>query len=240
MILAAGRGERLRPWTDITPKPLLWAGRRRLIEWHLYALAASGVRDVVINVAWLADQFPQILGDGSRYGLRIHWSVEGADGGPALETAGGIRRALDRLGDCFWVVSADVFVPQFVFSGEALGAFAASEHLAELWMVQNPPHHPVGDFAFESGSDRLGPDSEDRSTWSSIGLFRASLFEAVQPGQRLPLRPLLDEAARNGSLVGRRWNGQWIDVGTADRLRQASVSAEAYSTDAPRIPKQGR
>ena len=226
MILAAGRGERLRPWTDSTPKPLLQVGGRRLIEWHLYALSASGVQEVVINVAWLADQFPQVLGDGSRYGLRIHWSVEGADSGAALETAGGIRLALDRLGECFWVVSADVFVPQFVFSGEALGTFGASEHLAELWMVPNPAHHPDGDFAFHAGGDRLGLSTDDRSTWSSIGLFRASLFEPVQPGQRLPLRPLLDEAARKGALVGRRWEGRWIDVGTTDRWQQASASAE--------------
>lgn len=227
MILAAGRGARLRPFTDVTPKPLLQVGPYRLIEWHLRAMALSGIQDVVINVAWLAHEFPRVLGDGSRYGLRIHWSVEGPDEGSALETAGGIRFALDRLEEHFWIVSADVFVPEFVFSAEMFDSFARASHLAQLWMVANPRHHPGGDFAFQPGSDCLDAFSEERSTWASIGLFRASLFDSVQLGQRMPLRPLLEDAARRGALAGRRWTGRWTDVGTVDRWQEACAWADA-------------
>ena len=146
IILAAGRGERMRPITDHTPKPLLAVRGKRLIEWHLEALAAGGVREVVVNTAWLEEQFPTVLGDGSRWGVSIRYSTEGRDHGGALETAGGIAKALPWLGDCFWVVSGDVFIPGFVFDAATAERFSAGPLLAQLWLVPNAPHHPRGDF----------------------------------------------------------------------------------------------
>lgn len=218
LILAAGRGERLRPLTDATPKPLLAVRGKRLVEWHLEALARAGVRDVVINTAWLEAQFEPALGDGSRWGLRIRWSHEGRDHGGALETAGGIAKALPMLGEVFWVVAGDVFLPGFGFEAARAAAFAASDRLAHLWMVPNAPHHPRGDFAID-GEGRLvtGTDGE-RLTWASVGLFRASMFAGIAPGTRLALRPLLDAAIAAQRLGGERWDGAWTDVGTAERL----------------------
>ena len=141
LILAAGRGERLRPHTDRCPKPLLPVRGQPLIAWHLQALAAAGVREVVVNTAWLEDQFPAVLGDGAAFGLRLHYSMEGRDHGGALETAGGIAKALPLLDEVFWVVSGDVFLPGFRFVG------TLADHLdCQLWMVPNAPHHPQGDF----------------------------------------------------------------------------------------------
>jgi MurNAc alpha-1-phosphate uridylyltransferase len=178
IVLAAGRGERMRPLTDHTPKPLLEVGGKRLIEWHLLALARAGVREVVVNTAWLEDRFEPALGDGSKYGLRIHYSMEGRDHGGALETAGGIAKALpwlvgeDRAGatgdlaaaaleptegpldatrrdDCFWIVSADIFAPGFTFDAAKFASFAASGQDAHLWLVPNPDFHPSGDFGID-------------------------------------------------------------------------------------------
>jgi len=139
LILAAGRGERLRPHTDHCPKPLLPVRGTPLIEWHLQALAAAGVQQVVINTAWLEGQFPAALGDGSRWGLQLHYSTEGRDHGGALETAGGIAKALPLLDEVFWVVSGDVFLPGFPFTG----TLPPGRH-CHLWMVANAPHHPRG------------------------------------------------------------------------------------------------
>lgn len=218
LILAAGRGERMRPLTDHTPKPLLRVRGQRLIEWHLQALAAAGVREVVVNTAWLEEQFEPALGDGARWGVRLHWSREGRDHGGALETAGGIAKALPLLGEAFWVVSGDVFLPGFVFDPTPAHAVMAGAHLAHLWMVPNAPHHPRGDFSL--GDDGLlGTDTDGPLlTWASVGLFHRAMFEHVPVGQRLALRPLLESAIAQRRLGGSRWDGAWTDVGTPERL----------------------
>ena len=217
IILAAGRGERMRPLTDRTPKPLLEVRGKRLIEWHLDALAAAGVREVVVNTAWLEDQFPAVLGDGARWGVAIRYSTEGRDHGGALETAGGIAKALPWLGDTFWVVSGDVYIPGFRFDPAAAERFAAGSMLAHLWLVPNAPHHPRGDFGI--GSDGLAvADADERCTWASVGLFRAELVAGVVPGQKAALRPHLDAAIAARRISAQRWDGEWTDVGTAERL----------------------
>jgi MurNAc alpha-1-phosphate uridylyltransferase len=222
LILAAGRGERMRPLTDHTPKPLLPVRGKPLIEWQLEALAQGGVRSVVINTAWLEDQFPATLGDGSRFGLAIHYSAEGRDHGGALETAGGIANALPWLArseqDVFWVVSGDVFTPGFQFDASRAARFAAADALAHLWMVPNAPHHPRGDFAI-TADGHASLEGEPRFTWSSIGLYRAAMFSHVQRGTRLALRPLLDAAIAQRRLTAELYGGPWTDVGTVERLR---------------------
>jgi MurNAc alpha-1-phosphate uridylyltransferase len=224
LILAAGRGERLRPLTDRTPKPLLLVRGQPLITWHLQALAAAGVRQVVINTAWLEEQFPAALGDGSRWGLHIHYSHEGRDHGGALETAGGIATALPQLGPVFWVVSGDVFLPGFVFDAAAVRRFTRGNTLAHLWLVPNAPHHPQGDFGI--GDDGLAlADAPQRYTWASVGLFKAALFDGLPPGTRKPLRPLLDVAIARQRLGAELWHGPWTDVGTAGRLASLDTSA---------------
>lgn len=217
LILAAGRGERMRPLTDACPKPLLKVRGKPLIEWHLEALAAAGVREVVVNTAWLEEQFPVALGDGSRWGLRITYSFEGRDHGGALETAGGIAKALPALGECFWVVSGDVFLPGFPFDVTAGQRFAAGPALAHLWLVANAPHHPQGDFGISAEGLALR-EAPQRYTWASVGLFRAAMFADVVPGTRLPLRPLLERAIDVERLEAEFWPGAWTDVGTVERL----------------------
>lgn len=212
LILAAGRGERLRPHTDHTPKPLLRVRGKPLIEWHLEALAAAGVHDVVINTAWLEAQFPAALGDGARWGLRLHYSMEGRDHGGALETAGGIAKALPRLGACFWVVAGDVFLPGFPFD-----ARLHAEHQARLWLVPNAPHHPLGDFGLDAQGRLTSGQPGPRWTWASVGLFRATMFEGIAPGTRLALRPLLEREIAAGRVAGTLWPGGWTDVGTVER-----------------------
>lgn len=216
LILAAGRGERLRPHTDLTPKPLLPVRGKALIEWHLEALAAGGVRDVVINTAWLEAQFPAALGHGARWGLKIHYSMEGRDHGGALETAGGIAKALPWLGEVFWVVSGDVFVPGFVFDAPAATALRADRQ-AHLWMVPNPPHHASGDFGLDEAGLLTSGVPGPHYTWASIGLFRAALFAGMAPGTRLPLRPILERGIAAGLISGSVWRGEWTDVGTPER-----------------------
>ncbi len=224
LILAAGRGERLRPLTDRTPKPLLHVRGKPLIEWQLQALAAAGVRAVVINTAWLEQQFPVTLGDGSRWGLQIHYSQEGRDHGGALETAGGIANALPALADCFWVVAGDVFLPDFSFDAAALRRFEQGDRLGHLWLVPNAPHHAQGDFGIDAQGLAV-TDAAERLTWASVGLFRAELFRAIEPGARLPLRPLLERAISTRRLGAERWGGAWTDVGTAQRLAALNDSA---------------
>lgn len=224
LILAAGRGERMRPLTDRTPKPLLEVRGKRLIEWHLEALARAGVREVVINAAWLEEQFPAALGDGSRWGLAIRWSMEGRDHGGALETAGGIAKALPLLGECFWVVAGDVFLPGFEFAPAAARRFESGAALAHLWLVPNPPHHPRGDFGIDADG-RAVADAPERFTWASVGLMRAGLVAGIAPGTRAALRPSLDAAIARGLVTAERWSGGWTDVGTPERL--AALQAPA-------------
>ena len=217
LILAAGRGERMRPLTDHTPKPLIEVRGKRLIEWHLEALARAGVREVVVNTAWLEEQFPATLGDGSRHGVNITYSSEGRDHGGALETAGGVAKALPMLGDAFWVVSGDVFVPDFRFDAADAQRFEASDALGQLWMVDNAPHHPTGDFGI--AADGLASRSvEPKFTWASIGLFRAALFEDIAVGTKMALRPKLELALDQRRLRAVKYDGQWTDVGTMERL----------------------
>lgn len=224
LILAAGRGERMRPLTDATPKPLLVVRGKRLIEWHLDALAAAGVREVVVNTAWLEEQFPAALGDGSRRGVAIRYSTEGRDHGGALETAGGIAKALPWLGERFWVVSGDVFVPGFDFTDVP----RLHDRLAHLWLVPNPPHHPRGDFGIDAARG-LATHDEPRFTWSSLGVFSArfvrELMRELPPGAKAPLRPYLDAAIAQRALGASLWRGEWHDVGTPERLAALNAAS---------------
>ena len=225
IVLAAGRGERMRPLTDATPKPLLPVHGKPLIEWHLDALACDGIGEVVVNTAWLEDQIVDALGDGSRFGLALHYSQEGRDHGGALETAGGIATALPLLrgapeapdGDCFWVVSADIHMPGFRFDGAVARRFAASDHLAHLWLVPNPPYHPQGDFGIDADglglADGPGPDGQ-RWTYANIALCRAALFDGIAPGTRAALGPLLFSAMRAQRVTAEVYRGPWENVGT--------------------------
>jgi MurNAc alpha-1-phosphate uridylyltransferase len=227
IILAAGRGERMRPLTDLTPKPLLSVRGKPLIVWHIEALAAGGVTDIVINTAWLAEQFPLQLGSGQRFGVRLHYSDESREPSGALETAGGIKKALPLLGAdgdaAFWVVSGDVFVPDFRFDAVVAEQFARSALAGRLWLTPNSPHHPGGDFGISAqGLATSGPldaagITPPRYTWASVGLLHASLFDGVMPGQKAALRPCLEAAIAAQRLAAELYQGLWVDVGTPQR-----------------------
>jgi MurNAc alpha-1-phosphate uridylyltransferase len=226
IVLAAGRGERMRPLTDHTPKPLLCVRGKPLIEWHLEALARGGVREVVVNTAWLEEQIVARLGDGARFGLSIHYSLEGRDHGAALETAGGLKKALPLLAlrgdEPFWYVAADVFAPDFDFARGAALAAPQGSWLGHLWMVPNPPQHPGGDFGIEGGLATAGTGAAT-FTWSGIGLFRpgfvTDLMADLPLGVKARLRPWLDQAIAQRRLAATLWSGTWADVGTPERLR---------------------
>ena len=235
MILAAGRGERMRPLTDSCPKPMLVVRGKPLIQWHIEALTAQGNTDMVCNTAWLGSQITSGLGDGSQFKTRIHYSQEGRDFGGALETAGGIIRALPMLADTFWIVAGDVFAPEFEFSKSAHKKFAASSMQAHLWMVANPAHNPNGDFGLSGDGLALNlPKDSDKPKWtySTIGLYKKSFFDealtgipAGNPdGIKAALAPLLRTAMENngkGGLVSAElYTGAWTDVGTPERLRE--------------------
>jgi MurNAc alpha-1-phosphate uridylyltransferase len=208
MLLAAGRGERMRPLTDKVPKPLLEVRGKPLIVHHLDKLSRLGARQVVINLAWLGAQIRSALGDGERWGLQIHYSDEG---GEALETGGGIFRALPWLGAApFLVVNADVFT-ELEFDAIQI----APEALAQLVLVANPAHHPHGDFALTDG--RIQQQGEPRWTYSGIGLYRPELFDGCSAG-RFPLLPLLRRASAAQRLYGQLFEGAWNDVGSVERL----------------------
>jgi len=211
MILAAGRGERMRPLTDRVPKPLLAVGGKVLIAWHLEALARAGVREVVVNLAWRGAQIRAALGDGAAFGLRIAYSDEGE---VALETGGGIFHALALLGDApFLVVNGDVWT-RFDFARLRI-APAADAHLV---LVPNPPQHPRGDFTLADGL--VGEDDSPharRHTYSGIGLYRPEFFAGCAPG-RFPLLPLLRRSIAAGRLHGELFRGEWQDIGTPERL----------------------
>ena len=218
IILAAGRGVRMKPLTDTCPKPLLHVHGQPLIVWHLERLARAGVTDVVINTAWLEEQFPAALGDGSAWGLRIRYSHEGARFGGALETAGGIATALPLLdsAQAFWVLAGDVYAPQFEFAAPAL----ADETLAHLYLVPNPPHNPGGDFGLSPNGFALDTSSGERWTYSTIGAYRAALFHNTPTGQKAALAPLLRQAMHNEQVSAQLYRGEWTDVGTPERLAQ--------------------
>ena len=210
MLLAAGRGERMRPLTDTTPKPLLEVAGKALIEYHLEALQQAGIGEVVINHAWLGEVIEARLGDGSRYGLRITYSPEVP---AALETAGGIIQALPLLGEApFLVINSDIWTD---YTLQRLPR--DPEGLAHLVMVDNPVQHPDGDFRLEGG--RLYDEGEPRLTYSGIGVYRPELFAGLAPGVR-PLAPLLREAMRKGQVSGEHYTGAWYDIGTPERLAE--------------------
>ncbi len=268
LILAAGRGERMRPLTDHTPKPLLEVRGQPLMQWAMQALAADGVTDFVINTAWLGEKISthfcekfdlekslhpasllpeQLLKSeqknvekiGNSVVVNIHYSHEGRDFGGALETAGGIVRALPMLcstdaadvaNDVFWVLAGDVFAPDFVFSQDAVDRFKASGKLAHIWLVPNPEHNTKGDFGLQSDGQVLNDAGSDgqKYTFSTIALYRKPLFSlpycdipAGNPeGVKAALAPLLRKAIAAQQVSGELYTGTWTDVGTPERLSQ--------------------
>ncbi|MBS0381148.1 MAG: nucleotidyltransferase family protein [Proteobacteria bacterium] len=226
LLFAAGRGERMRPLTDATPKPLLRVGGKRLIEWHLERLAAAGVREVVVNVAHLADQFPATLGDGSRYGIHIEYSREGD---VPLETGGGMLHALPLLGDNpFLTVNADIFTD---FDSAALPS--QPHGVAELVLVDNPPQHPHGDFGIDANGKLLpradSPGAVRALTFAGIGVYQPAILRdwqavigdttgARESPPRFSITPLLRAAITRRQVAWRHHRGFWADVGTPERL----------------------
>ncbi len=210
MILAAGRGERMRPLTDDIPKPLLKVAGEYLIAHHIRSLVAAGISEIVINHAWLGAQIEQAIGDGQSYGALVKYSAEGDVG---LETAGGIKRALPLLGSApFIVVNGDVWTD---FPFETLPE--ALDGLAHLVLVDNPPFHPAGDFALQGMS--VHSEGAQKLTFSGIGVYRAELFDDLPDGA-LPLAPLLRQAMVDGRVTGEHYRGDWVDVGTPERFNE--------------------
>jgi len=221
MILAAGRGERMRPLTDTCPKPLLHLKGRPLMDYHLEALGRGGFRDVVVNTAWLGEQIEDHYGHETADGVRIAYSHEGRDFGGALETAGGIARALPQLADVFWIVAGDVYMPEFLFTRAAYDRFAAGGRQAHLWLVPNPPHNARGDFGL-AGDGRALNQADLRYTYSTTALFRKSFFDSLPAGNpqglKVALAPLLRQAMDRGEVSAELYHGAWTDVGTPERL----------------------
>ncbi len=222
MILAAGRGERMRPLTDHTPKPLLQAGGKPLIAWHIERLVGAGITDLVINHAHLGTQIEHALGDGSRFGANIRYSAEGA----ALETAGGIAFALHQLGsEPFAVVNGDIYCDY-----DFARLFSIAERMRDgldtvhLVLVDNPAHHPDGDFGLNLG--RL-TNAVPKWTFSGIGLYRPALFATMKRGAKAPLAPLLREQIALGRAGGEHYLGLWVDVGTPQRLDELDKKLRA-------------
>jgi len=241
MILAAGRGARMRPLTDHTPKPLLPVAGKPLIVWHLERLAQAGVVDIVINHAWLGEKIEAALGDGNCWGLRIRYSPES----PALETAGGIARALPLLASAasdpapFLVINGDVWCDWSPAHAAAQAArLDGAQRLAWLLLADNPPHHPAGDFALQD--EYLSDTAEDgqRLTYTGIGVYHPALFAGLPPDQSAPLAPLLRRAIARRAVLGQRHDGQWLDVGTQERLAQLDAALRGGATSSPAIAHQ--
>ena len=235
LILAAGRGQRMRPLTDSTPKPLLKVRGRALIDWHVRGLAEGGFTQLVVNTDWHGEQFEphfkhQIGLQPNQYGrkqLSISYSHEGVDFGGALETAGGVARALPLLGDVFWVLAGDVFTPGFAFTQEAVERFTASGKLVHLWLVPNPAHNLKGDFGL--GADGLAlnlalSSPQPRYTFSTIALYRKAFFHALPfgnpQGVKAALAPMLRAAMDISQVSAELYTGAWTDVGTPGRLAE--------------------
>lgn len=238
MLLAAGRGTRMRPLTDFTPKPLLPVHGHALLDWHIAALLRDGVQRLVVNTAWLGTQIPDYLNTTwshvIRKGLILGYSNEHDDFGHALETAGGISRALVQLPSVFWLVAGDVFAPDFVFDATVFDAFAHSNDLAHVWLVDNPTHNPEGDFGISSTGRALSfsVDSlQPRYTYSTIALLKAALFQSPwcdiavgnPHGDVAPLAPLLRRAMDADRVGATYYAGRWTDVGTPERLEALNV-----------------
>lgn len=238
MILAAGRGERMRPLTDTCPKPLLAVRGRPLIVWHVLNLVRAGITEIVINHAHLGQMIEDALGDGARFCARIVYSAERQ----ALETAGGIANARHLLGEApFLAIAADVYCPHFDFA-DALDVLVDADvwgnplpqekrDLAWLYLVKNPAHHPEGDFALNNFS--IANQGEPKLTFSGIGVYRPAFFDAIEPGQAAKLAPLLRRCADQGRIGGEIYRGDWTDVGTAERL--ASLNAPLMAARPPTV-----
>jgi MurNAc alpha-1-phosphate uridylyltransferase len=235
MLLAAGRGERMRPLTDTCPKPLLTVRGKPLMQWPMQALGRGGFDRIVVNTAWLGAQIESHFGSqpvlDNDIALSISYSHEGRDFGGALETAGAIVRALPLLGDVFWVLAGDVFAHGFAFTRAAFERFSASGKLAHLWLVPNPAHNARGDFGLSAEGlalNHAGP----RYTFSTIALYRKALFASPYcdlpsgnpGGVKTPLAPLLRAAIDNGQVSAELYPGPWTDVGTPERLAQLNTT----------------
>jgi MurNAc alpha-1-phosphate uridylyltransferase len=229
-LLAAGRGERMRPLTDTTPKPLLQIQGKSLLQWHIEALVAANTERVVVNHAWLGNQIELALGDGTQWGIQIKYSPEET----ALETAGGICQALSLINPepYFLVINGDVFCPGFPIAA-FVGRFqahlnSAAKPLAYLALVPNPPQHPEGDFYLQG--DRVSdkpitpPPQETKLTFSGIGIYHQSLFKDLKPGVAAKLAPLLRSAMAENHVFGEKYTGPWHDVGTPQRLYELNQS----------------
>jgi N-acetyl-alpha-D-muramate 1-phosphate uridylyltransferase len=254
MILAAGRGERMRPLTDTCPKPLLQVRGQPLMLWPMLSLVREGFASQLINTAWLGEQIEAyFLEENGLYpartlreallnqeysedALHLQFSHEGRDFGGALETAGGIVRALPQLADVFWVVAGDVFMPSFEFSRAAFEKFAASDALAHLWLVPNPPHNPRGDFGFSPSGQALNLPKDaghGLHTFSTVALYKRAFFappfcsiSAGNPeGIKAALAPMLRAAMDAGRVTAQLFDGEWTDVGTPERLAQLNSAA---------------
>ena len=237
MILAAGRGERMRPLTDNCPKPLLEVRGKPLLQHHLESFVRNGFCELVVNTAWLGHQIEDRFAPDSAWSVqaaaaglppvRICYSHEGRDFGGALETAGGIARALPLLADAFWLVGGDVYIPGFEFSRVAMDRFQSSGKLAHLFLVPNPQHNPKGDFGLRADGAALRDDSR-KYTYSTIGMYSKRFFGSLPAGNprgiKAPLLPLLLAAIDNEQLTAEIYTGAWTDVGTPERLAQLNAS----------------
>ncbi|PIT72945.1 hypothetical protein B9Z42_11570 [Limnohabitans sp. B9-3] len=242
-LLAAGRGERMRPLTDVQPKPMLEVRGKPLMQWAMEGLQRGGVQQLHINTDWLGAQIPQHFGDvlatPGFAPLHLRYSHEGVDFGGALETAGGIVRALPQLDEVFWVAAGDVFAPEFEFSSQAFERFKASPQLAHLWLVPNPAHNVGGDFGVSAEGLALNlpklaaPAAHEvpRYTFSTIALYKRAFFEAAwcdiaagnPEGVKAPLAPMLRMAMDNSCVSASLYNGAWTDVGTPERLAELNA-----------------
>ena len=234
LLLAAGRGERMRPLTDKTPKPLLQVQGKPLMQWPMEAMARGGVRQLIINTDWLGEQIPAFFGNTFQAAeapspMQLRYSEEGRDFGGALETAGGIVRALPALDEVFWVAAGDVYAPQFCFSEAAREAFARSGRWAHLWLVPNPAHNPRGDFGLSADGLALNLPKDSaapRYTFSTIALYRRRFFAPPvceiatgnPQGVRAALAPMLRLAMDLGQVSASLYTEAWTDVGTPERL----------------------
>ena len=257
LVLCAGRGMRMRPLSDQTPKPLLAVHGKPLVVWHLERLARDGINQVLLNTAWLGGQIvDHFKAHPQDAPVRLAYSREDLDFGGALETAGGVVRALPQLADPFWVMAADVYSPGFVFAPKRLAAFAASPELAHVWLVPNPSHHPKGDFcisaeglAFCPEDLRLDPAlanpcAVQTYTFSTMALYKKAFFNGPwckiesgnTQGLHAPLAPMLKAAMKLGLVGATLFKGFWCDVGTPERLSELNATVPHEGSDPPQTP----